>query len=170
MVYKITNKLNNKSYIGCHKTKNVDDGYMGSGILIKTAIKEIGKHNFEKQILFICENSSEMLKKEIELIAKFKPEYNIHKGGQGGWEMVNKSGKNNHPWSEEARNKMRRIRLGYKVTPETLEKMRISQTDKKLSIETRKKMSKAARGRITSKETKLKISLSMKKAYSDGRR
>jgi hypothetical protein len=26
-VYKITNKINNKFYIGMHKTTNLDDGY-----------------------------------------------------------------------------------------------------------------------------------------------
>lgn len=86
LVYKITNKIDKKIYIGCHKTKNIDDGYMGSGTYLKRAIKKYGLENFEKIILYNFDNNLDMLKKEAELVnrdfIKRKDVYNIVEGGK----------------------------------------------------------------------------------------
>lgn len=42
-VYKITNKINDKIYVGVHSTDNPNDSYMGSGKIIKDAIKNMVK-------------------------------------------------------------------------------------------------------------------------------
>jgi hypothetical protein len=85
IVYKITNKINNKIYIGVHITTNINDKYFGSGSNIRKAIKEFGKENFEKIILFNCNSKEEMLEKEKELVneefIKRKDTYNIILGG-----------------------------------------------------------------------------------------
>jgi hypothetical protein len=60
IVYKITNLINEKYYIGCHQTDNLDDGYFGSGVYLKRAINKYGVDNFHKEILFFCQNEEEM--------------------------------------------------------------------------------------------------------------
>jgi hypothetical protein len=86
-LYKITNKINGKIYIGVHETFNLDDGYMGSGLLIQKAIKKYGIENFDKDILDFFDNRLLMLDKEGEIVTedfvKRKDNYNIDLGGRG---------------------------------------------------------------------------------------
>ena len=90
-VYKIINNLNQKIYIGVHKTDNPNDSYMGSGRAITEAIKKHGKENFEKQILLITENEEEAYTLERELTVDFnsRDNYNMRLGGVGGFTSEN---------------------------------------------------------------------------------
>lgn len=87
LIYKITNIISGKYYIGAHKTKNINDSYMGSGKYLKRAIKKYGIENFKKEILFELENEIEMFNMEKELVnedfLKNKNVYNITTGGFG---------------------------------------------------------------------------------------
>lgn len=87
IVYKITNLINNKYYIGVHSTNNIYDNYMGSGNLIKDAIKKYGVSVFIKEILYIYDTRKEALNKEYELVnIKIINDincYNIAIGGGG---------------------------------------------------------------------------------------
>lgn len=94
-IYKITNKLDDKIYIGKHQTKNLDDGYMGSGKRLFYAISKYGIDNFEKEILFIYDNEYDMNAKEAELVTeefvKEDTNYNICAGGKGGFGYINEN-------------------------------------------------------------------------------
>lgn len=87
-VYKITNKLNGKFYIGKHiqSEKESFDLYYGSGKLIKSAISKYGKENFKKEILEICnkDNLSEREKYWIDALKALTFGYNLSFGGEGG--------------------------------------------------------------------------------------
>ena len=72
-----------------HQTKNLDDGYMGSGKLIKRAIAKYGIENFVKEILFIFDNEEDMKNKEKELVIIAENSYNLCPGGHGGFGYIN---------------------------------------------------------------------------------
>lgn len=92
IIYKIINKINNKFYIGVHKTKDINDDYFGSGHYIKAAIQKYGKENFNKEILHVFTNKVDAYKKEKELVTedlvKSNMCYNIKEGGSGGFDHV----------------------------------------------------------------------------------
>lgn len=92
-IYKITNLLDGKIYIGAHKTKKLDDAYMGSGKYLKSAQKKYGMDNFKKDILFVFDNPEEMYAKEAELVNEEflmnENTYNLKVGGFGGWDYAN---------------------------------------------------------------------------------
>lgn len=93
IVYKTTNHLNNKIYIGIHKQETLEfDGYYGSGILLNRAIEKYGEEHFEREILFCFNNLEDARCKERELVTedfcKSRDNYNISVGGTGGNTMA----------------------------------------------------------------------------------
>jgi hypothetical protein len=90
-VYKITNLINGKIYVGKHKSEihPLDNGYYGSGELIQRAVKKYGKENFSKVVLHYCSSLEEAAIIESKIVTKnfvSNPEtYNAHEGGFGGW-------------------------------------------------------------------------------------
>lgn len=87
-IYRITNLINGHTYIGQHKYNKLNDGYMGSGKILKNAIKKYGIDKFAKNILISRIPIREYADKaEINMIAKErsrgKAEYNIVDGGEG---------------------------------------------------------------------------------------
>ena len=68
VIYQITNLLNNHIYIGAHSTYNIYDKYMGSSKYLKKDLRDLGRHNFKKDILFVFDNKEEMISKEAELV------------------------------------------------------------------------------------------------------
>lgn len=100
IVYKTTNKINKKIYVGVHKQvdPNVFDGYLGRGLSTYNkhyylhpcapfhyAVIKYGFENFYRETLFIFNNEKEAYLKEAEIVtAEFvnrKDTYNCALGG-----------------------------------------------------------------------------------------
>ncbi len=148
IIYKITNLINNKIYIGYHSTLNLTDNYMGSGKIIKAAIKKHGTDSFTKEILHIFSTKEEALQKEMEIVnesfIKRDDTYNMKIGGKGGWD---------HTYSdpEISDRRKRAISLSFKEGRSTGWKV--------LSGE---KNSYGFRGKRHTDDTKIKIGFSQK--------
>lgn len=69
-LYKTTNLINQKFYIGMHSTKNKDDSYLGSGKILLLAIKKYGRSNFKKEILDTCPSREDLAKQEKEIVCE----------------------------------------------------------------------------------------------------
>lgn len=135
IIYRTINLINEKIYIGVHGTNNLIDNYIGSGKLLKRAIKKYGRKWFKRKILFIFDDIEEAYEKEREIVNEAlimrSDVYNIHGGGMGGRVI-----------SEETRKKQSLAKLGNKLTVETRKKQSLAKIGKKKSEKTRELMRK----------------------------
>lgn len=97
IVYRTTNLITNKIYVGVHSTNNLNDGYIGSGINIKESISKYGKENFIREILYVYDNRQEALNKESEIVDEnFIKRQDTYNAAIGGGRSVYKYG-SDHP-------------------------------------------------------------------------
>lgn len=159
VVYKITNIINSKVYIGC-TTKTVEERFKKhclkrNNTIFGKAIKSYGRDNFTIEIIETCLSEKDMFEKEIFWIKEFKSNnrdfgYNMTEGGDRGAVYYGEDnwsfGRKNEKLSE-----LNKSRKGQKQTKEHIENVR-----------------KAMIGKKRSKETKLKMSIARKVAWEKG--
>lgn len=139
-IYKFTNLVNNKCYVGKHKYNKpeLDENYKASGILINQAFIKYGEDKFKHELICCCDTLEELNSKEIYFISKFNSMapngYNLTKGGDGISEP----------------------------TPEIIEKNRIWHKGRKQSAESNKKRSETQKGKKHSEQWSLNISNALK--------
>lgn len=69
-LYKITNIVTGHFYYGAHSTRDMNDGYMGSGVLIKKAVRYYGVNSFNVSIIGMYSDRKALFKAERRLITK----------------------------------------------------------------------------------------------------
>jgi hypothetical protein len=86
ILYKTTNTINGKYYIGV--SNGNDPFYKGSGTALKEAFASYGRSNFSREVLEIFDNASDAYARESEIVneefVKNRDTYNIKVGGKGG--------------------------------------------------------------------------------------
>ena len=153
-IYKTTNLINNKIYVGQHTASEFDKYYKGSGVMLTRAFKKYGKENFACVLLESVDTKEDLDAREAYWIDKLNSRdkligYNITAGGEGtvGYRhteeakkkmSIAKKGKplteahkiaigirsKGHKMSEESKAKLRAINLGSKRSEETRQKLR----------------------------------------------
>ena len=130
LIYKITNKINGKVYIG-QTTKTLRRRWTKHCIAAKTdnipfhrALIKYGFENFTVEQIDVASSIEELNKKEVYWIKHYNSMmpngYNVCEGGGGV--------------------------SGFKFRPETIEKLKESHIGKKQTAETKKKISDSAKG------------------------
>ena len=155
IVYKTTNLVNKKIYVGVHKQHSTDfDGYLGSGTAIKWAVDKYGKHNFIRETIHECTTREEAFLLESKIVDKKfmnrKDVYNMSLGGKGSPGVSP---------SAETRAKISYALKGRIFSESHKQKIGEANRKREWTSETRKKMSSSGLGRIMSAETKRKMSL-----------
>lgn len=158
-VYKITNTVNGKYYIGAHQSECIDDGYLGSGKWLKNAQRKYGADLFTKEIIKLCETEREMYALEAELVTEDLVRddqcYNLTTGGRGGWNFHNTDPANRHHRRAGAA-----VRNALPATDETRRKISVSCASRWQSGEMdhlRPMMATAFKGKTHTEETKRRI-------------
>ena len=132
IIYKTTNLINGKFYIGQDGKSNPN--YLGSGTIFKLALKKYGRENFQKEIVEYCSTQKELNEREKYWIKETKAQelgYNIAEGGNGG-----------NTYDEETREKRKQENPDrYKQTEERKKAIGDFHRGKEISEEQRQKNS-----------------------------
>ncbi len=167
-VYRTTNLISGEIYVGKHSCRCVSCSYIGSGKVLKAAVRKYGIENFRKEILFSFDTEDEMNAKEAEIVTEEfcarNDTYNLCAGGRGGWGYINQVGladRSGAILSEETKRLIGEKSLNRKHTEET--KQKIADANVRTNASRGKKVSEKLKGGTKSAEHRKKISDAIRK-------
>lgn len=167
-VYKTTNTINGKIYIGQKASSNfLSNDYLGSGKILKAAIKKYGRDAFTVECLELCRDKTHLDMVEKRYITQFNSTdctigYNIACGGQGGNLGITVNRKISDKL-KGANNPM----YGTHWDDEKRKEFSQKSTDAWKSEEKRKLQSDRLRGMCRTPETKKKLSEAVNRRYRE---
>lgn len=160
VIYKTTCTETGRFYIGMHSTDNLDDRYLGSGLLLGHSIKKHGREKHTREILEFCSSRKDLALREKffvnETLIANPLCMNRALGGEGG-AVVEITEERKARVSA----KMKGIKRG-PISAETKAKLSASKKGKRLSEEHKEKMSATLKGKVFNAEYRAKISESRK--------
>lgn len=125
-----------------HSAYKLDDGYLGSGKIIRRSIRKYGKDNHIREILEFCENKELLPIREAEIVNETTLSdplcINLRVGGSGNTSGHRTSGWKMPPMTEEHRRNLTAA----------------LQNKKPHSEETKKRMSESHKGKVRTEEHK----------------
>lgn len=164
-IYKITNLVNGKTYIG--QSIDIQRRFWEhrcisheSNVHLKNALRKYGKENFKYEVLEEC-SEEQLDEKERYYISILKPEYNVTNGGQDTLrrypEVIKQkiSVKSKEQWAKMSneekakriKNNLKGPRKGHTVSEKTRTKLREINTGKTQSLETIEKRKETIRNK-----------------------
>ena len=106
ILYKVTNNVTGRFYIGIHSTSNLRDGYLGSGKRFRNELKKYGHKSFLFEIIEYCDNRQSALQREFETLDTLLSDpdcLNLCQGGRVGGlnDVVRLKSKEKRDWLRE---------------------------------------------------------------------
>lgn len=152
-IYLTTNLINDKKYIGQHRSPVFDEKYKGSGKHFCRAIKKYGWDNFVCEIIETCDSIDELNQREEYWIAYYNAVesseyYNISRGGNNAEKTPEYRAALKKAWTSERREKQSqrfKTELNPNRSPEARRKMSENNSSKRPEI--RKRLSEAKKGK-----------------------
>lgn len=181
-VYLITNIQTGKKYIGKHSTENLQDGYLGSGVIIQKILSSGKKDILKKEILQFYNTEDQAYKGQAFYITQYnavKDEnfYNLCEGGKNHpmtQEIKKKIGekakqrlenKENHPMYNKHHSEKTKQKISNTVKEKYQNGYINPNKGKTLSQEQKEHLREIRLGTKLSEETKEKISASVKEKF-----
>jgi hypothetical protein len=176
-IYKTTNIVNSKFYVGMHSTDNLGDGYLGSGTVLARSIRKYGRENFIKEILEYFPDRESLRKREAEIVnEKFvndKMCMNVKVGGEKGNFGSSMPNRKSSPLSESHKANISKSCEGkagkYEKSKDHRQKLAEANLGKKQDDKTKEKRSESLRNfwkeNLEAETSRSKKSKSLKEAW-----
>lgn len=182
-IYKTTCITTGKFYVGMHSTDNLDDGYLGSGKILRYSINKHGKESHAISIIEFAPDRKTLGIREAQIVSGdliLDPMcMNLRYGGDGGSNghssetrrkisESRKGLKHSKPWPKHSREKASLARIGISCSEQTRSKISQSRVGKAMSAQTKSRISETLKQSAQVIAERQRNNISGRHFYNDG--